>query len=113
MNDAATRLTLVCLLGWLLAGCGPRYIYGQTTVVAAPAKPDGCPITLMYSVPTKPYEELGVLAPKDVQFGSLAGGPVPFQEDVHRQVCRAGGEAVVVEKNWAGNYVRGTVIRFK
>ena len=99
--------------GALVAGCGPMYVYGQVTSSTLPAKPPGCHIQILQSPPDKPYEEVGIFAPKDVQFGSLAGGPVPFQEDTGDRACAAGGDAVVIEKNWAGNYARGTLIKYK
>jgi hypothetical protein len=95
------------------AGCAGHYIYGRTGDVIPPAKPPGCVFSLLDVPPQQAFDEVGVLAPKDVEFGDMAGGAVPFKEAVADQVCAAGGDAVVVERDFTGRYIRGTVIKFK
>ncbi len=108
-----TAATASALLAVLLAGCMPAYIYGQTGTAAMPAKPADCGFEVLDRVPSRPYDELGVLAPPDIDHGSLAGGTASFVEVVRPQVCAAGGGAVVVEKDELGRIARGTVIKFK
>jgi hypothetical protein len=103
-------LLLVASLG---LGCAGKYIYGQTGDGSTPPKPPGCQYPLLDAIPTRPFEELGVLAPKDIEFPDVAGGATPFKEAVGEQVCAAGGDAVVVERDFQGRYVRATVIRYK
>jgi hypothetical protein len=96
-----------------LAGCGSAYLYTEISTPPRPAKADNCPIEVLLQPPARPYEELGVLAPKDIEFDSTSGGASSFRDSVRAHACRAGGDAVVAERNWAGNYARGTVIKFK
>jgi len=95
------------------SGCAAAYVYGPTTPGDAPAKPSGCGFELLDTAPSRPFDELGVLAPKDIEYGDLSGGGIPFKESVGAQVCAAGGDAVVVERDLFSRYVRGTVIRYK
>jgi hypothetical protein len=100
----------VCLLS---AGCASHYIYGRTGDVVADPKPPGCVFTMLDVPPEQPFDEIGVLAPRDIEYGDMAGGATPFKEAVSDQVCAAGGDAVVVERDFTGRYIRGTVIKFK
>jgi hypothetical protein len=97
----------------LLAGCGPMYIYGQTGKTVAQAKPDDCHFALLEAPPERAFEEIGVVAPEDIEFGSLADTAMEFQNQVRRYVCPMGGDAVVVEMNKWARYERGTIIRYK
>jgi len=101
------------LIPLLLAGCGPMYLYGQTGKVVGPPKPDDCHFELVEGRPSRPFDEVGVVAPDDIEFGSLADGPMEFSDQVRRYVCPAGGDAVVVEKNKWGRYERGTIVKYK
>lgn len=104
---------IIALATLLSAGCGTRYIYGRTGEVVAAAKPPNCAYVLLDAPPDKPFDELGVLAPNDIEFGDMSGGPTPYKETVGEQVCAAGGDAVVVERDDNGRYVRGTVIKYR
>src|SRR5262245_19519175 len=97
----------------VLAGCTPAYIYGSTATVNAAPKPAGCGFQLLDAAPRQPYDELGIVAPSDIEDGDMAGGGPMFIDAVKPYVCPAGGDAVVVERDTFGRYVRGTVIRFK
>jgi hypothetical protein len=102
-------LSLVIALG----GCGASYVLGRVGDVAPPARPPDCRFEIRSDVPGRPFDELAILAPKDIEYGTMSGGAVPFQEAVQAQVCGVGGDAVVVEKDMYDHYVRGTVIKYR
>lgn len=95
------------------AGCGTGYVYGRSGDLVAPPKPPGCTFAMLDAPPSQPYDELGVLAPKDIEFSNLAGGPTSFKEAAGDQICAAGGDAVVVERDEEARYIRATVIKLK
>ena len=105
------RLLAVLLLS--AAGCAGHYVYGRTGELVPPPKPPGCTFVLLELPPEQPFDEIGVLAPRDIEYGDMAGGATPFKETVGEQVCAAGGDAVVVERDYTGRYIRGTVIKYK
>jgi hypothetical protein len=108
------RLVAALLLVDLLtAGCAGHYIYARTGEVVPPPKPQGCTFVLLDVPPEQAFDEIGVLAPRDIEYGDMAGGATPFKETVGDQVCAAGGDAVVVERDYTGRYIRGTVIKYK
>jgi hypothetical protein len=111
MSRRAT--TCACALALVLGGCGPMYIYGKTGKTVADHKPDGCHFPLLEGVPSRPFEELGVVAPEDIEYGSLADTPLEFEDKIRAYVCSAGGDAVVVEKNKWARFERGTIIRYR
>lgn len=101
------------LLPLALAACSPAYVYGPTGTVTAEPRPAGCVFDLLDRAPARAWDELGILAPRDIEDGDMAGGAPMFVDAVRAQVCAAGGDAVVVERDTFGRYVRGTVIRFR
>jgi hypothetical protein len=106
------------MFGLLLAasvsgGCATRYVYGRTGEVAAAPKPPGCTFVLLDAAPAQAFDEIGVLAPDDIAFGDMSGGATPFKEAIAAQVCAAGGDAVVGERDDQGRYVRATVIKYR
>jgi hypothetical protein len=109
---AAARL-LAVLAAVALAGCSPNYVFGRVGDLTPPARPADCRFELIEAVPKRPFDELGILAPRDIEYGSTAGGRVSFTESVQATVCAAGGDAVVVEKDLYDHYVRGTVIKYR
>jgi hypothetical protein len=113
-GGAVASLASLCLfVAFASSGCASHYVYGRTGEITPPPKAPGCTFTLLDVAPEKAFDEVGVLAPKDVEFGDMAGGATPFKEAVADQVCAAGGDAVVVERDFTGRYIRGTVIKFK
>jgi hypothetical protein len=96
-----------------LAGCSPMYLYGKTGKSEATAKPAGCHFPLIDRAPDRPFDELGILAPEDIEFGRYADTPKEFADQVRPFVCAAGGDAVVAETNRWGRYIRGVVIRYR
>jgi hypothetical protein len=94
-----------------VAGCF-GYQYTPTTQNAAAAKPQNCSFDLLTTRPERPYVELGVLESQGSP-GSGAANAGIFKSRIGEQVCQVGGDAVLTEVNGLGNYVRGTVIKFK
>jgi hypothetical protein len=111
MNRATFALLVAA--GALCGGCATRYVYGPTGEVSGEAKPPGCTFVLLDAAPTQPFDEIGVLAPDDIAFGDMSGGATPFKEAIATQVCAAGGDAVVGERDDQGRYVRATVIKYR
>lgn len=95
------------------AGCGPAYLYGRTTDLELVPKAPGCTFTVFDTLPDKPFDEIGIFAPKDIGYADVPGGPTPFKEEVQNQVCAQGGDGVVVERDDQGRYIRATIIKFK
>lgn len=108
-----TGRCLLALVPVLASGCLPAYIYGHTGRGMVVAKPEGCAFEIFEGMPSRPFEELGVIAPEDIANPSLAGAAQTFMSAARPFVCKVGGDAVVVERNMAGEYVRGTVIRYR
>ena len=95
------------------AGCGGKYLYGPLGEVAAQPRPKGCEFALAYAVPEVAYDSLGVLAPEDIQKPKVADAERAFRSAVGAQVCAAGGDAVVVERNTEGQFIRATIIKLR
>ncbi|MBL0220383.1 MAG: hypothetical protein IPQ07_41750 [Myxococcales bacterium] len=102
------------LLLTMLFGCGAatKYTYSPSGGGAANPKPDQCTYEVLTTPPGKPFDELGVL---DVNPGR---GQIPesipaFRSMATAGVCKAGGDAVIVFANGFGQYMKGTVIRYK
>lgn len=106
------RYTLAA--GLALAGCGGgKYIYGPLGAVVAQPKPKDCDFLLALGIPVRAYDSLGVLAPEDIEAPEAASNEETFKNAVRAQVCGAGGDAVLVERNARGQFIRGTVIRLR
>jgi hypothetical protein len=107
----ARPLALALLL--LGGGCGSSYVYGRLATVTPPARDPGCVFALLDSVPGRAFDELGVIAPRDIEYGATASSPASFTDKVRGWVCGSGGDAVVVERDVYGNYKRATVIKYR
>lgn len=83
------------------------YIYTKTGD-SGPAKPPNCDFVIATTKVDRPYKEVGILDSQDNPPSNAAD----FKERVRRQVCEAGGDAVVAEVSGHGYYIRGTVLRF-
>jgi hypothetical protein len=106
--------TVALLAGAAAAACGGgQYIYGPLGAVLAQPKGKGCAFTLIEKIPEQAYDPLGVLAPVDIATRKVPSGDAAFGKAVARQVCDAGGDAVVAERDAQGRYVRGTVIKLR
>lgn len=98
------------VLALLAAGCAP-VTYAWTPASSKPVspKPDNCKVEVVTSQPEASYEELGALshyngtAPKDAE---------KFRAAVAKQVCGAGGDAVIAIADAKGEYTKGTVIKY-
>jgi hypothetical protein len=103
---------LVLLLG--APGCASNpYVYGPLGAVVAQPRPDSCEVALLFAPPDRAYDSLGVLAPADIEHPKLAREEGRFRSAVLDQVCAAGGDAVVIERDGEGRYLRATVIKLR
>ena len=105
------RAAAVCLL--LAAGCGTGYVYGRVGEVAPAPREPSCKFVLLDARPSRPYDEIGVIAPKDIEYGDVTASPPFFVDAITPWVCASGGDAVVTEHDMYGHYIRGTVIKYR
>jgi len=105
-HDSMHRLIVLALL----AGCAPS-TYAWTPLSSKPVspKPDNCKVEVVTSQPTANYEEVGTL---EYYNGPLPKNPDKFRDAVAKQVCGAGGDAVIAIANDKGEYTKGTVIKY-
>ena len=113
MKLSRSRVLWLTLLLAALPSCAASYLYGPVDGAAAQPRDDDCAFTVTDTIPQVPFDTLGVLAPEDIQASRLSTDPTKFQKAVEEQVCEAGGDAVVVERDAEGRFVRGTVIKLK
>jgi len=97
---------------FLLISAGCAYKFTQTTPRSATRRPLDCVFEVLTRQPDQPFSELGVL---DFMGGAAKAAPDArsFAQSVRRDVCRAGGDAVLAEVNGRGKYIRGTVIKYR
>ena len=105
MEGMSSRLLAVVLL----AGCTPAEFAFSPTVTVVSPKADSCPVEVVTSTPSRTFQEIGTL--------EYYNGPEPktladFKKAVAKQVCSAGGDAVVAEQDVKGLYTKGTVIKY-
>jgi hypothetical protein len=103
--------TLIAAL--VTAGCGTGYVYGRVGDLSPPPRQPHCTFTLLDAVPARPFDELGIIAPADIIYGDVTSSPPFFTDAVSPWVCASGGDAVVVERDMFGHYIRGTVIKYR
>jgi phage terminase large subunit-like protein len=97
------------LLLFALSACGSP-TYGLTVSSPKPAhpKPANCEFRVLGAVPSG-YEEVGIFS--STSPGYRAQTPEEFSGLIRKDVCQAGGDAVVAEVNSGGGYVRGILFR--
>ena len=61
--------------------------------------------------PDRPYDEMGVVEPE--MSGMEAGSAREFVHLIGETTCQAGADAVLAEINGRGNYIRGTLIKYR
>jgi hypothetical protein len=93
----------------LLAGCTPAEFAFSPTVTVVTPKSENCSVEVVTSTPSRTFQEIGTL--------EFYNGPEPktlddFKKAVAKQVCSAGGDAVVAEQDAKGLYTKGTVIKY-
>ena len=92
----------------LLAGCTPAEFAFSPTVTVVTPKADNCSVDVVTST-SRTYQEVGTL--------EYYNGPQPktladFKKAVAKQVCSAGGDAVIAVQDAKGLYTKGTVISY-
>ena len=111
---AWARLVPLLLLATLAGGgCAGKYLYAPLGEVVAQPRAKDCEFLLAYGVPEVAYDSLGVLAPKDIQAPKVPDQEAAFKSAIQGQVCAAGGDAVVAERNGQGQYIRATIIKVR
>lgn len=105
-------LATALLLG---AGCGGGnpYLYGPLGAVVAQPRAKDCAFTLIAKLPEQAHDALGVLAPQDIDAFKAPPDDAVLQKAVGPQVCEAGGDALVVERDAQGRCVRATIIKLR
>ena len=94
----------------VLASCQPStYAYTPIALRPPPEKPDNCEFEVVGSAPSNSFQEVGTL--------EFYNGPEPktveeFKTAVRKQVCSAGGDAVIASPSDKGIYVKGTIIDY-
>ena len=101
---------MMAFLAMMLAGCS-AYRYTPTTPHRSAPKPADCTFELLTTRPDRPFDEMGVL---EVEVSGVeAGSAGDFIRLVREQTCQAGADAVLAEVNGRGNYVRGTLLKYR
>ena len=95
----------------LLVGCSPTTFAFSPTVKVVTPKPDNCTVEVITSLPSRTYQEIGTL---DFYNGTEPKTLQAFKEAVAKQVCGAGGDAVIAiaNDNDKGLFTQGTVIAY-
>ena len=94
----------------MLIGCSPaRFAYTPASSLPVNPKPDNCAFEVLTAPSGKDFEELGFL---EYYNGGEPKTVDKFKEAVGKQVCGAGGDAVVATANEKGELTKGTVIRY-
>jgi len=93
----------------LVAGCASATFAFSPTVTVVKPKPDSCPVEVMTSLPSRTYQEIGTL---DFYNGTEPKTLAQFKSAVTKQVCSAGGDAVVAISDDKGRFTKGTVIAY-
>ena len=93
-----------------VAGCVPvTYAFTPSSNRPLSPRPENCAIDVVTSTPEKNYEELGTLEHYN---GDVPKDTGKFKSAVHKQVCQAGGDAVIAISNENGRYAKGSVIKW-
>jgi len=111
------RILIGLVLGSSL-GCTAHSEFTPSTGAKLQPRPDACAFDVLTTQPNRPFDTLGShdVAPAVAHGGGSTGRPSSaseFKTVVGPSVCKAGGDAVLAEVNGLGEYVRGTVIRYR
>ncbi len=81
------------LVGLALFACAPKFQSFRSTEKAIAPKPPTCEITVGTALPAGRYEEIGTMQ----SVGKVFSDVEEFKQTQREQVCRMGGDVVVVE----------------
>lgn len=97
-----------CALAFV--ACAPRY-----TVVSreaeSPVLSGDCPVRLLDQAPERGFAILGEVKPEDPE--KLTTEADVFLASVRESVCKLTGDAVIVNRDEAGRYLGGTIVRMR
>ena len=96
----------------VLAGCGGQTEYRHTGGMYA-ARGPACDFRVIRNRIVEPYEEIGVIQIAAFHPNSMPDDEEHFRRVVAEDVCNFGGHAVIPAIDLYGNWVLGTVIRFR
>ncbi len=107
-NATAVLLAATCLL----SGCffKPGYSVTRLTAVEVSARAPDCDFDVVTLPPSRPFDDVGSL---NWDSGAAVGTPAMLKDAIRSQVCAIGGDAVIGQMNGHGNFIAGTVIRWK
>ena len=111
MRACCAKTLLWLSVALSLAGCARTANYVRTGK-AFQARPDDCDFVVYTSMPPGRHTEIGI-----VTFSVMGGGPegrarsvAEAKERATQHVCKEGGNAVILQSDGAGAFVRATVI---
>jgi hypothetical protein len=107
----SSALVFVGLFGGCLASSSgsSMYTYTPTTRTVVAHKPADCVFDLLTLPPSRPFFEVGIVERVGLAKARTASD---FTSVIGADVCYAGGDAVLAERNDWG-YVRGTVLVYR
>ncbi len=88
----------------------PGYSVSKLSSVEVNAKNTDCDFDVLTVPPQRQYEDIGSLN----WDSGVAVGTAPMLKDAIRsQVCAIGGDAVIGQMNGRGNFIAGSIIRWR
>ena len=95
----------------LLAGCVPTSYTFTPSTKGVTTKPDNCKYDVVLSgEPKQTTEEVGQL---ELYNGDAPKDEAGVRRALGKQVCQAGGDAVVMVSDDKGRFSKGTVVRYR
>jgi hypothetical protein len=95
----------------LFAGCVPTSYTFTPATKGVGTKPDGCKYDVVLSgEPKQTTEDVGDLA---LYNGSAPKDESGVRKALGNQVCQAGGDAVVMERDDKGGYIKGRIVKYR
>jgi hypothetical protein len=103
-------LLFCAALALTAVACAPRYtVVGRESPSAVLS--GNCRVRLLDQAPDTGLTILGEVKPEDPS--KLTSDADAFLGQVREQVCRLTGDAVIVNRNEAGQYLSGTIVRLR
>ena len=111
MRSWCTRFRPLLVVLPLLLGCARTANYVRTGKALEP-RPDGCEVKVLTKPPEGRYAEIGI-----VEFSVLGGGAKGRAQNISEakeralpHACKEGGNALILQGDGRGGFVRATVI---
>jgi hypothetical protein len=94
-----------------LGGCVPHATF-TARGGSCPKRPANCPFELVSSRPARDYAVIGVIDLEAFHVPKLPNDEASFRAAIAKDVCEAGGDAVLPGINGNGRYVLATVVKW-